>query len=310
MAQIELPMVTFALVAFNQEAYVDDAISAALAQTYSPLEIILSDDCSSDATFERMQDAAIRYDGPHNVRLNRNARNLGIADHVNLIGRLACGDFIVAAAGDDISKPERTAVLVEHWLRRDKCAGSFHSAYEDLSLEGRILGTKLVDFDSRAPPRAYIQKNLVVGATEAWSKEIFGLFGPIHSSIVHEDRVLAFRASILGGVHYVAEPLVAYRRGGISTPNMRSKLVARRTNAHRYICDMAQMIGDVETARRAGVLDEDRSLELISAAGDRLTKELLLVRTTSFSKSVSAVCQEFLALLQRVAFVAFKLLFR
>ena len=41
------PLVTFALFAYNQERYVREAVEGAFAQTYQPLEIILSDDCSS-----------------------------------------------------------------------------------------------------------------------------------------------------------------------------------------------------------------------------------------------------------------------
>jgi glycosyltransferase involved in cell wall biosynthesis len=51
-------LVTFALFAYNQEKYIREAVEGALAQTYEPLEIILSDDCSSDRTFETMREMA------------------------------------------------------------------------------------------------------------------------------------------------------------------------------------------------------------------------------------------------------------
>ena len=38
------PLVTFFLFAYNQEKYIEEACRAALAQTYSPLEIIFSED--------------------------------------------------------------------------------------------------------------------------------------------------------------------------------------------------------------------------------------------------------------------------
>ena len=43
------PLVTFALFAYNQEKYIREAVEGAFAQTYAPLEIILSDDCSTDS---------------------------------------------------------------------------------------------------------------------------------------------------------------------------------------------------------------------------------------------------------------------
>lgn len=46
----KLPLVSVCLIAYNQEKYVEKAIDSIFAQTYSPLEIILSDDCSTDNT--------------------------------------------------------------------------------------------------------------------------------------------------------------------------------------------------------------------------------------------------------------------
>ncbi len=51
----ERPLVSFVLLAYNQERYVEEAIAGAFAQDYSPLEIILSDDCSTDGTYAIMQ---------------------------------------------------------------------------------------------------------------------------------------------------------------------------------------------------------------------------------------------------------------
>ena len=46
------PLLTFAVGAYNQERFIREAVESAFAQTYSPLEIVLSDDCSRDRTFE------------------------------------------------------------------------------------------------------------------------------------------------------------------------------------------------------------------------------------------------------------------
>ena len=49
---VEKPLVTFALFAYNQEKLITAAVEAAFAQTYQPLEIIISDDESSDKTYD------------------------------------------------------------------------------------------------------------------------------------------------------------------------------------------------------------------------------------------------------------------
>ena len=74
MSQSRRPLITFALMAYNQEQLIEEAVAGALAQTYSPLEIILSDDCSTDRTFEIMEEMADEYKGPHSVSIRRTSR--------------------------------------------------------------------------------------------------------------------------------------------------------------------------------------------------------------------------------------------
>ena len=75
----ERPLVTFALFAYNQERFIREAVEGALSQDYSPLQIILSDDCSIDRTYEIMREMAAAYEGSHEIVLNRNEENLGLA---------------------------------------------------------------------------------------------------------------------------------------------------------------------------------------------------------------------------------------
>lgn len=107
------PLVTFSVFAYNQERFIREAIEGAFAQTYQPLEIILSDDCSSDRTLEIMHEMARSYSGPHRVMVRCNDRNVGMLNHLLLVGREANGEFIVVAAGDDISLPSRVTTLLQ-----------------------------------------------------------------------------------------------------------------------------------------------------------------------------------------------------
>ncbi len=52
-----LPRATLIVLGFNQEEVIDTAIKGALEQDYANLESILSDDRSSDQTFQRMERA-------------------------------------------------------------------------------------------------------------------------------------------------------------------------------------------------------------------------------------------------------------
>lgn len=257
MTESLMPRVTFALIAYRQAQYVGEAIASALAQDYPNLEVLLSDDCSPDETFAIMSQAAAAFRGPHDVVLNRNPRNLQIGGHINAVNRLASGELIVIAAGDDLSDPQRTSKLVEAWLAGSKRAGLLHSACY------RMTGDTKERFDCPCLHQldslevAAREPAFVIGATEAWDKALFDEFGDLRSELVHEDHALHFRSLLKHRpVTYVHEPLVRYRQGaGISTV-YGSRHVGpqdRQLLLDRYLVDVLQKIDDLAKAPAPGI---------------------------------------------------------
>ena len=208
------PRVTLALIAYNQEKYIRDAIACALAQNYSPLQIIFSDDCSEDKTFQIIQEELYCYNGPHDILLNKNNCNLGIGAHINLIMTLSDGDYVVAAAGDDKSAPNRVSRIVDYFSSNPDC----YSVYSNM----KIIDSNNVAYNDWVDGAfEHVNKDLlnlclhgthVFGCTQGWSRVLFDVFGPIEDGVLHEDHVIPFRASLLGKVLFINEVLVLYRR--------------------------------------------------------------------------------------------------
>jgi glycosyltransferase involved in cell wall biosynthesis len=225
------PLATFAMLVYNQEEYIREAVQAAFDQTYSPLEIIISDDCSKDGTFRIVEEMAASYTGPHKIICSRNQNNLGIAEHVNKVNRMAQGELIVLAAGDDISVPERTEKLVGRYLRSEKTAHYLFSLARKIDVNGQLLET----VNSPGAPNAndkwkaaFSPYPIAIGATEAWTKQLAEFFSPLGKGVWAEDQVFGLRGLLLGKVDYIDEPLVLYRVGsGVST-------TARKFSMRRY----------------------------------------------------------------------------
>ena len=285
----EKPLVTFALFAYNQEKYIREAVEGALAQTYSPLQIILSDDCSSDQTFAIIQEMVAEHAGPHEVLLNRNEPNLGLADHINYLMTLVKGELIVVAAGDDISLPERTATIVAKWCSNDKTSKSIHSAYIEINTDGKSLQTKQNSNANRfTSVQSCIRNNThVTGATHAWSKELFTEFGPLRSDVIHEDCAIPLRAMLLGHVSYINTPLVKYRidvgiSSGFGKGDMNDELYGTGAiSAARYYVDYLQKSDDLMKFGADKVLQKicNRKLQerwLLKALGNREAHRLKL----------------------------------
>lgn len=238
-----MPRVTFCLFAYNQEAYIREAVLGALAQTYEPLEIIISDDCSSDRTFEIARETAADYKGPHTVNVLRNEQNLGLVGHVNKLFDLAQGELIVLAAGDDISVPERTHEIVSIW-RENPTVDAICSAYIQMTETGKETGIK--SLQSFKPSERWLttKKTFWLGCSAAYTKRLYTHFGPMVYRAT-EDVVYYRRALLLGGVRYLEKPLVRYRMGcGISTQKLAKEVKVIRRNDWRLSLAL-QMLSDI-----------------------------------------------------------------
>lgn len=218
----ENPLISFVIIAYNQEHCIKEAIEGALSQTYSPLEIILSDDCSSDRTFEIMKELSENYKGPHKIILNKNNPNLGICGHINYVMERSSGEFIVLGAGDDISLPERIAMNVSKWSENPNTKLIYSDCYF-IDQSGDVL--KIHKSGPRMQVESLdniIKKNLwCIGAACAIHKSVFQYFGPLMNELVHEDRAWPVRAKLLGDISYINIPLVKYQVfGGVSNDYM------------------------------------------------------------------------------------------
>ncbi len=224
------PAVSLLLLAYEQARFVREAAEAALAQEGVDLEVILSDDASRDDTFEILEDVARRYKGPHCVILNRSRENLGHG-HLNELVSMARGDLLVVAHGDDVSLPTRARTLLATWREHHSALISSNATMIDG--HGKVLGRVAADEASHGISTSEIvdggwQKTLL-GATFAFHRSLFDRFGGLPVDTLPrrsgDDHLLPFRASLLSGARYLAEPLVAYRvHGGQGTNFLCDKL--------------------------------------------------------------------------------------
>ena len=256
------------VLAYQQEATIEQAIRGALAQTYSPLEIVISDDASTDATWAAIERAVEGYSGPHRLVLNRNPANLGIGAHIDCMVALSRGELLFIAAGDDVSLPQRCERVVDAWLAAERRPDLISSNLLDLDQHGRthatITPTDLSTYRNAAdwlarPPH-------VIGAAQAWTRRVFDRFGPLPAGSVAEDWLMVFRAILAGGAITLAEPLVLYRRGGISRRrrNLHARDVIERLlkNNRHALVELPQLLADAERAGQLDAVEAALSLQL------------------------------------------------
>lgn len=98
------PLVSVIIPCYNAEKYVEEAIRSVMTQTYPNLEIILTDDCSSDNTLMILETLAAE---DSRIKVIKNEENLKIVKSLNNMIGIAQGKYIARMDADDISLPER-----------------------------------------------------------------------------------------------------------------------------------------------------------------------------------------------------------
>ena len=204
------------LLTYNQELFVKEALQSLLDQDIDDLEIVISDDCSSDKSWEVIEQVCSAYQGQKKIILNRNLRNLGVVANFFRAFNLSSGDVIFTGGGDDISLPTRCSDCVHFWLLHEKKPDLIATDAYDMHLCGEILGTKHTDDLSKWDLKEWAKKRpFIFGASHMLTRRLLA-FNTIESKLPYEDQCLLFRALLLGGAVRLPKCLVMHRRGGIS----------------------------------------------------------------------------------------------
>ena len=104
------PLISIVLATYNGERYLKEQLDTVFQQTYSNLEIVAIDDCSSDTTVSILH----HYASVHsNMKVYVNERNMG---HIKAFEKgisLSTGVFIALCDQDDIWNKHKIELLMK-----------------------------------------------------------------------------------------------------------------------------------------------------------------------------------------------------
>ncbi|GGB09875.1 hypothetical protein GCM10011511_36780 [Puia dinghuensis] len=200
-------LVSVVLGTYNGEAYLREQLDSVLAQTYSPLEIIAVDDCSSDATVSILREYAAR---DARIKVFVNERNLGFIRNFEKGCALSTGNWIALCDQDDYWMPDKVEKMVY-------AIGEYPMVYCDSLLcdeHLQPLGKKISDlahFQSFDDPRQLCVFSRMYGHATLITRHLFEKASPFLEEVPH-DGWMAYHATLYGGVRYLPEVLVKYRQ--------------------------------------------------------------------------------------------------
>ncbi len=114
--QTPLPFVSVVIPVYNVFSYLEDCLNSVIHQSYTNLEILCIDDCSTDGSIEIIKNFAILEP---RIRLISHQKNLGLGAARNTGIELARGDYIYFLDSDDYIKTDTIEKLIQRALETD-----------------------------------------------------------------------------------------------------------------------------------------------------------------------------------------------
>lgn len=234
--------VSIALCVYNGAAYLREQLDSLLAQQHETLEIIASDDASSDASATILAEYAAR---DTRLKVLRNTQNLGFSANFAQTLSRCTGDFICPSDQDDIWHPEKITRLLA-------AIGEHDLAYCDSAMvdaKGRSLGRKLsqqLAMYSGCDPLAFAMSNCISGHAMLFRRSLLQQALPM-PRVLYYDWWLAIVAACGQGVLYVDAPLVQFRRHGQTVTTLGGVQQQAGIGMHAFLMERLHLLAAISS---------------------------------------------------------------
>ena len=204
--------VSICIPAYNHGRFLGAAIESALAQTDTGVEVVVSDNRSTDDTAQLV--AAMAKKDPR-IRYELAPQHVGMAENFNRCLALARGEYIKFLCADDLLEPRCVAQLLAAMENQDAVLAGCARAFVDETSEAVLRTMRYAAGDWAGPGdaaarRCFFLGNLIGEPTAVmFRRNLREEFNPRYSQLVDLD--LWLRLLERGRFAFVAQPLCRIR---------------------------------------------------------------------------------------------------
>jgi len=206
------PLVTIAIPTYNRaDRYLPEALKSAVRQTYSNIEIIVSDNCSTDNT-----ESVVKSFNDKRIRFVRHLKNMGSYNNSNFCLEQANGAYFLLLFDDDQIDHDFVEACINA-IQDEESVGVILTGAREIDAEGNILyecpnqgeGLSIDElflawFDGKVP--LYLCSTL-------YNTKRLREIGGLHSrTYMYEDVIAEFKLAKLFGRKIVFDVKASYRR--------------------------------------------------------------------------------------------------
>jgi glycosyltransferase involved in cell wall biosynthesis len=199
------PKISIGIPVYNAADHLAQTLDSVLMQSFADLEIVISDNASSDATPEIARSYS---DRDARVRYEANDVNIGIAGNFNRAYRLSRGEYFKWQAHDDLLEPQflmRCAEILDADASTVAVGTRVRLIEEDGSpiAFNEAKGRFITSYGEEIPPSPSVDRLASADRFERFRSVLFDVAGPVHTQFVFA----LFRSDALGRTRLV-EPYI------------------------------------------------------------------------------------------------------
>jgi glycosyltransferase involved in cell wall biosynthesis len=240
-------------------------------QSMQPAELVVIDDCSSDATGDIVEAFAARAAFP--VRFYRNESPLGIVKNFEKAMSLAYGDYIALADQDDVWLPGKIEALARALSKVEDEVGVgtpilVHTDLRLVAANGELIAPSFFRAQGirtvHPSPLAELSvQNYVTGCASMVNRALLSIALPFPEHAIMHDWWLALVAASCGEVKTLNEATIEYRQHGKNAVGVASR------SSSRYLTGFAELKRLLQSRVRQLHALEKR-VGGVAGAGDRV----------------------------------------
>jgi glycosyltransferase involved in cell wall biosynthesis len=220
--------ISIALTTYNGEKYLREQMDSILSQSHQDFEVVVCDDCSSDATPRILQEYANQ---DSRIRFYQNIENLGFKKNFEKAMALCGGDYIALSDQDDIWLPNHLETLLSSIGSNLVCFGN--ASYMDQ--DGKDLGVQrtserlpaILDTNKKRLIFCLYAGSFFQGATMLLRRDFLTTALPIPENVKYHDLWMAVCALALDSLAYTNRSVIRYRLHGTNASGIDIALIIK-----------------------------------------------------------------------------------
>ena len=202
------PSISVAIPVYNGENYIETQIQSILNQSLPPTEIIICDDCSTDATIQKIKRILNKNLINKNIiKIYENSSRLGMDNNFEKAISLCTGDYIFLSDADDYWFKNKISYMLNKLQNSENLIALNNCRFANENLiPYRVKKIEQIEkiFNS--------SENFIPGCCVVFKKKLINLYLPLPSHFKSYDGWLNFVASKVSNRILVKKVFQLYRR--------------------------------------------------------------------------------------------------